>query len=40
MRPVPLLYEPVADEPENARFFGLDEITDRKSTRLNSSHRP
>jgi hypothetical protein len=28
MRPVPLLYEPVAEEPEAARFFGLDEITD------------
>jgi len=28
MRPVPLLYEPAAEEPETARFFGLDEITD------------
>ena len=28
MRPVPLLYEPAADEPEANRFFGLDEITD------------
>ena len=28
MRPVPLLYEPAADEPDTARFFGLDEITD------------
>jgi hypothetical protein len=28
VRPVPLLYEPAADEPESARFFGLDELTD------------
>jgi acyl-CoA synthetase (AMP-forming)/AMP-acid ligase II len=28
MRPVPLLYEPAADQPDPARFFGLDEITD------------
>jgi erythromycin esterase-like protein len=28
MRPIPLLYEPTADEPDTARFFGLDEITD------------
>ena len=27
-RPVPLLYEPAADEPDANRFFGLDEITD------------
>ncbi len=27
-RPVPLLYEPAAEEPESERFFGLDEITD------------
>jgi hypothetical protein len=28
MRPVPLLYEPAAEDPDTARFFGLDEITD------------
>lgn len=27
-RPVPLLYEPAAEEPEANRFFGLDELTD------------
>ncbi len=27
-RPVPLLYEPAAEEPQDNRFFGLDEITD------------
>lgn len=27
-RPVPLLYEPAAQEPHDNRFFGLDEITD------------
>lgn len=27
-RPVPLLYEPAAEEPDANRFFGLDEITD------------
>jgi hypothetical protein len=25
---VPLLYEPAAEEPQDNRFFGLDEITD------------
>ncbi|HEU5353341.1 MAG TPA: hypothetical protein VFU65_02730 [Actinocrinis sp.] len=28
MRPVPLLYEPAAEEPQDNRFFGLDDITD------------
>ena len=28
MSPVPLLFEPGATEPEQARFFGLDEIAD------------
>lgn len=27
-RPVPLLYEPAAEDPQANRFFGLDEITD------------
>ncbi|HLK42344.1 MAG TPA: hypothetical protein VKV34_03310 [Thermoleophilia bacterium] len=27
-RPVPLLFDPADPEPETARFFGLDEITD------------
>lgn len=28
MSPVPLLFEPGGPEPEQARFFGLDEIAD------------
>ena len=28
MSPVPLLFEPGMAEPEQARFFGLDEIAD------------
>lgn len=28
MSPVPLLFEPGMPEPEQARFFGLDEIAD------------
>jgi hypothetical protein len=28
MSPVPLMFEPGAPEPEQARFFGLDEIAD------------
>ena len=28
MSPVPLLFEPGAPEPEQARFFGLDELAD------------
>lgn len=44
MRPVPLLYEPAADEPQDNRFFGLDEITDaaellERATDLHSAFR-
>ncbi|MGH3417453.1 MAG: hypothetical protein ACRDVE_15000 [Actinocrinis sp.] len=43
-RPVPLSFEPAADEPETARFFGLDEITDaaellERATGLHSAFR-
>jgi hypothetical protein len=27
-RPLPLLYEPAAEDSQDNRFFGLDEITD------------
>lgn len=44
MRPVPLLYEPAADESQDNRFFGLDEITDaaellERATDLHSAFR-
>jgi hypothetical protein len=44
MRPGPLLFEPGAPEPEQARFFGLDEITDpaellRRATDLTEAFR-
>lgn len=44
MSPVPLSFEPEVPEPEQARFFGLDEITDpdellRRATDLTDAFR-
>ena len=44
MSPVPLTFEPGIPEPEQARFFGLEEITDpadllRRATELTDAFR-
>lgn len=44
MSPVPLTFEPGVPEPDQARFFGLEEITDpaellRRATELTDAFR-